>query len=262
MTNAAGRRLRLGCVQYLNARPLIDGWPGEVSFDHPAALCDRLAARDLDVALVSSFEFLRAPIYTVVDRIAIGSDGPVFSVFVAYRGELATSRSIQMDPASRTSVNLLRCIFGELNLSTPFVAATPAEIAENPEDVGRLIIGDQAIRFRQRHGDAYRYLDLGERWRAITGLPFVYALWLIRPEVADRGLIAAQLRALRDGNIARLDDLAATHAAMSPEFCRFYWRECLKFDFGEREQAGLLKFRSLCQKHGILERTTAPLRLA
>lgn len=261
MTPAAGPRLRLGCVQYLNARPLIDGWRGEVSFDHPAALCDRLAEGDLDVALVSSFEFLRAPIYTVVDGIAIASDGPVFSVFLAYHGELALLRSIQMDPASRTSVNLLRCVLGELNLSTPFVAATRAEVAENPENVGRLLIGDQAIRFRQQHGAAYRYLDLGEQWRAITGMPFVYALWLIRPEIADPASIARQLRALRDANISRLDDLAATQPAMSLEFCRFYWLECLKFDFGEREQAGLLKFRSLCQKHGILEPTTTPLRL-
>ena len=74
---------RLGCVQYVNARPLVRGWPGLVEFDHPSVLCRRLAAGQLDVALVSSFEFLRHPIYSIVDGVAIASNGPVYSVFVA-----------------------------------------------------------------------------------------------------------------------------------------------------------------------------------
>ena len=80
---------RLGCVKYLNARPLIYGWPGEVRFDHPAVLCDLLAANQLDLALVSSFEYLRNPIYSIVDGVSIASHGPVYSVFVAHRGAIA-----------------------------------------------------------------------------------------------------------------------------------------------------------------------------
>jgi predicted solute-binding protein len=57
------KSLRIGCVKYLNARPLIRGWPDNVAFDHPSALCQRLAKGQFDVALVSSFEFLRNPIY-------------------------------------------------------------------------------------------------------------------------------------------------------------------------------------------------------
>ena len=41
---------------------------------------------ELDVALVSSFEFLRNPIYRIVDDVSISSDGPVYSVVVAHRG--------------------------------------------------------------------------------------------------------------------------------------------------------------------------------
>src|SRR5207249_2161289 len=63
--------LRIGCVKYLNARPLIRGWLGGVEFDHPATLCKRLAKGELDVALVSSFEFLRNPIYRIVDDVSI-----------------------------------------------------------------------------------------------------------------------------------------------------------------------------------------------
>lgn len=261
MTSAAGPRLRIGCVQYLNARPLVDGWPGEVVFDHPAALCEKLAAGELEVALVSSFEFLRAPIYTIVDGASIASDGPVFSVFVAHRGDLETLTSIEIDPASRTSVNLLRCLLNELGLRPAFTA-NGSDVSAISQSTGRLLIGDQAIRFRHKNGAAYRYFDLGESWRQMTGLPFIYALWLVRPEVDRAESIAEQLRRCRATNLSRLDEMSMRGTRFAPEFCRFYWRECLKFDFGEREKSGLLKFRSLCEQHGILERNSDPLRLA
>src|SRR3989442_12629008 len=104
--------LRVGCVKYFNALPLIRGWPGEVDFDHPSALCQRLANNDLDVALVSSFEFLRNPIYRIVDGISISSDGPVYSVIVAY-GDDGPLPEIELDAASQTSVGLLRYLVTE-----------------------------------------------------------------------------------------------------------------------------------------------------
>ncbi len=63
---------------------------------------------ELDVALVSSFEYLRNPIYSIVDGVAIASDGPVFSVILAHREPIEQVREIAVDPASETSVNLLR----------------------------------------------------------------------------------------------------------------------------------------------------------
>src|SRR5262249_57886879 len=108
--------LRIGCVKYLNASPLIRGWPGNVEFDHPSALCQRLAKGELDVALVSSFEFLRNPIYGIVDDVSISSDGPVYSVVVAHRGEFWDIEEIELDPASETAVNLLRCLLAGLGL--------------------------------------------------------------------------------------------------------------------------------------------------
>ena len=113
--------LRIGCVKYLNARPLIRGWPGEVDFDHPSALCKRLAKGELDVALVSSFEFLRNPIYRIVDDVSISSDGPVYSVVVAHRGDICEINEIELDPASQTAVNLLRCLLAERGLKPRWI---------------------------------------------------------------------------------------------------------------------------------------------
>ena len=233
--------LRIGCVKYLNARPLIHGWSGAVDFDHPAALCRKLELGDLDVAMVSSLEFLRRPIYRIVDKISISSRGPVYSVLVAHREELSRIQEIKLDPASETSVALLRCLLAQRGLN-PRLVLWHRHLADA---TARLLIGDQAIRFRKKHSD-YRLWDLGEEWKNAINLPFVFALWLIRPEIEKAKEIADALRRLRDHNLENLDDLVSTQSEISPASCRKYYREHLFFDFGEREKAGLREFHYHC----------------
>jgi chorismate dehydratase len=240
---------RIGCVKYLNARPLIHGWPGHVELDHPSSLCRRLARGDIDVALVSSFEFLRNPAYRIVDDISISSAGPVYSVIVAHRGEISHVEEIELDPAAETSVNLLRCLLAELNLDSRVLPSSTSSI---PEGRARLLIGDQAIRFRQAHAHEFRFWDLGEQWSRLIDLPFVYALWLVRPEVVDKQRIADQLRALRDENLIKIDNLIDQEREFDRDFCQLYYRRHLRFNFGEKEKKGLLAFQKLCQKHELL----------
>jgi len=267
--------LRIGCVKYLNARPLIYGWSGAVDFDHPAALCRKLARGDLDVALVSSLEYLRRPIYRIVDRVSISARGAVYSVIVAHNEDLSRAQEIDIDPASETSVALLRCLLDQRDLKPRLVrntdlqsvrraelhSAEPATMraSAGPETaesmsagrtgqgpVFRLLIGDQAIRFRAEHGERYHYWDLAETWTKMTSLPFAFAFWLIRPEIENAKEIADKLRALRDHNVASIDELALSQSEVSPTFCRKYYREHLFFNFGEREKAGLREFHRRC----------------
>jgi chorismate dehydratase len=241
--------LRIGCVKYLNARPLVHGWPGDVALDHPSALCAQLARGELDVALVSSFESLRNPIYRIVNGVSISSDGPVYSVIVAHLGKISDVEEVELDPAAETSGNLLRCLFNERELSPRFVASSTSSLSTRR---ARLLIGDQAIGFRQRHANEFQFWDLGEQWKKSTRRPFVYALWLVRPEVADPESTAQQLRTLRDENLAHLDQVIADQDKFDSRFCGRYYRKHLRFNFGEREMQGLRTFADLCGKHGLL----------
>jgi len=250
--------LRIGCVKYLNARPLIRGWPGEVDFDHPSALCKRLADGELDVALVSSFEFLRNPIYRIVDDVSISSEGPVYSVVVAHRGNVSDIKEIELDPASQTAVNLLRYLHAAVGFNPHLVPRNTGVSPAGAESIStrraQLLIGDQAIRFRESHAGEFRFWDLGEQWKKLIGLPFVYALWLIRPEVPDAKTIASRLRILRDENLADLDRLIAAETEFDHQFCIRYYRKHLRFSFGEDEKEGLKTFANSCAKHGLLEK--------
>ena len=251
--------LRIGCVKYLNARPLIRGWLGPVEFDHPSTLGKRLANGEFDVALVSSFEFLRNPIYRIVDDISISSVGSVYSVVVAHRGDISKIEEIELDPASKTAVNLLRCLLAELGFNWRLIRGVlgstgcqPVVSGSLPDTKAWLLIGDQAIRFRQKHAGEFDFWDLGEQWRKLVDLPFVYALWLVRPEVIDPKQIAERLRVLRDENLTNLDELIAAEKESDHQFCSRYYRKHLQFSLGEKEKEGLRTFAHLCAKHGLL----------
>jgi chorismate dehydratase len=288
--------LRIGCVKYLNARPLIRGWPGDVEFDHPSTLCKQLASGELDVALVSSFEFLRNPIYRIVSDVSISSDGPVYSVVLAHRGKISEIEEIELDPASQTAVNLLRCLLAELALRPRLIgnidlqSVDPAGLQPGGCDAtenisagrtgnmpmfptgrrARLLIGDQAIRFRQQYAEEFSFWDLGEEWKKLICLPFVYALWLIRPEVADLKRVADRLCALRDENLADLNKLIAEvvagvadpgHPKLDQQFLFRYYRENLRFSFGEKEKEGLRSFAKRCAQSDLLPKRDLKLDL-
>ncbi|MGC1480919.1 MAG: MqnA/MqnD/SBP family protein, partial [Chthoniobacterales bacterium] len=138
----SGPAWRVGSVPYLNARPLFETLDG-VELEVPSILSARFAAGEFDAALIPIFAVLERGGGPVVDDVAIACDGAVHSVFLAYRGELKDVRSVAMDPASRTSVNLLRCLLRGFR-GIDFSESSAVEDA----DQARLLIGDPAMAFR------------------------------------------------------------------------------------------------------------------
>ena len=254
-------QVRVGCVQYLNAKPLIAPYDGPVVFKHPGRLADMLAAGEIDVALVPAFEALRQPGFPIVDGAAISSRGAVYSVFLAYRGELSEVRTVHLDPVSRTSNNLLRCLLGEFHgLEPRYETAGRSAEKELAEGEAMLLIGNHAIRFRSREREGIRYLDLGEEWQRQTGLPFAYAVWQIRPEVAEPEAVAAALRAVKCAGVRRAREIGREQTCFDAAFGERYLTEYIKFDLGEEEKRGLLRFRELLEKEGLLAGGDVPLR--
>jgi chorismate dehydratase len=247
--------LRIGCVQYLNSRPLIHPYDGEVTLEHPSALASDLAAGRLDAALVPTYEVLRDPHYVLVDGVAIASDGPVYSVLLGHRGPLKEVRSVKLDPASRTSQNLTRVLLAEYHGLHP---------EYGQEGDAELIIGNQAIEYRERCGSDCNLtiLDLGAEWKRCTGLPFVYAMWAVRADVANLPAVAEAFRRLKLRGLSELEMVIARDKSFTPEFRRRYLTEYIRFDLGDREKQGIAKYRELLAKHRRIEDAATTLRFA
>ena len=245
---AALHRLRIGCVQYLNSRPLIHGYDGAVEYDHPSALARRLAKGELDVALVPIFEALTARTYPIVDGIAIGSAGPVFSVFLAHRGELRAARTIGLDPASLTSVHLMETLLRERGCDIHTVAVAEPEIAMTNGTLDAvLLIGNQAIEFRNTNARAFQFFDLGEEWQRQMKVPFVFAVWALRPEIGHASEVADAFRALQQYGLAHLSEIVA-----GDPFRNRYLTEHIRYQLGPPEKMGIDRFRALLINYGFI----------
>jgi len=251
------RPIRVGAVNYLNTKPLIEGLTSfaphaSLELDLPSRLADRLATGDLDVGLIPVIEYFRAGRYSIVPGISIASRGPVLSVTLFSRVPWSEIRSVALDEGSRTSSALARIILEKRYGIRPAVESLPMGVAADDMHTDAvLLIGDRAMK-ACLPGFANAF-DLGQEWFDWTGLPFVYAVWAVRDGADLRGVDQA-LRQARDHGLARVGPIAQREAAklgLDSGFCRRYLGNILSFDLGPRELAGLGKYYELARELGL-----------
>lgn len=253
------RPVRLGAVSYLNTKPLVHGLDArpdlfDVRFDVPAQCAALLHAGQVDVGLIPAIEYQRADGYRIVPGVAIGSDGPVLSVAIFSRVPIGEVRSLALDTSSRTSVALTRILCAKrFGIAPAFSTAAPDLTAMLERVDAALLIGDPAL-----HVDAaalgLHKTDLGEAWRDLTGLPFVYAMWTGREGAVEARHVAA-LNEARDAGLGAVDAIAGAEGAgdaARTARATGYLRDTLKFGLGEAERAGLRRFHELAAELGLI----------
>jgi len=239
----------IGAVQYLNTKPLVHGLASHnrihLSYDLPSRLADRLAAKQLDVALIPSIELFRGAGYRVVSDACIGCRGPVMSVKLFFRTAPKRVLRLAVDEGSRTSAALAQILLAEQCGVRPKVEVLPigAGLADTSADAV-LLIGDRAI--GSQPGSFQLVWDLGDEWCRWTHLPFVFAVWAARFDVETHA-VEPLLASARDSGKANLAAIAAAEAAghgLTVPQCLSYLRDNLHFDLGPRERESLAAFYS------------------
>lgn len=242
--------MRIGAVSYLNTKPLVYGLEScadeiELIFDLPSRLADRLAAGDLDVALIPSFEAILDPGYTVVSDACIGCRGPVWSVKLLSRVAPEKIKTLALDEGSRTSRVLSRIFLQkQFGVSPTLSPLLMTDHWQETETDAVLIIGDRAM---APDPPQFPFVwDLGQAWHQWTGLPFVFAVWAARTqEQLDR--LDGVLSQTRDQGIANIAHIAESNSGrygLSEAQCKQYLQQNLHFHLGDAEKQGLeLYFR-------------------
>jgi chorismate dehydratase len=244
------RPLRVGSVPYLVGRPLDSGLEHESGIEYSRAVPSELvrALRNglLDVALVSSIELFRQPGYRYLDGLAIAGRGRVSSVQVFLRRPIEAVRTLALDPASRTSAALVGALIAERTLETREVA-----LGEDPRGLdcdAWLRIGDAALIESEEAPRLERY-NPSEAYCQATGLPFVFAAWIVRAGVElSAEQLAAFARARRRGSelAPALAREKAAELGLSTDFVRAYLLEECCFELGTQEfERSLKTFRDL-----------------
>jgi chorismate dehydratase len=252
--------IRIGAVSYLNAKPLYYGLceraPHVVlSMDVPSRLAEQLAAGELDVALIPSVEYLRGASlgYEIIPGFAIAAQGPVHSVKLYSRVPWQRIERLALDAGSRTSHVLARIwLDAEHHVRPARVEELPlgVSVLESTADAV-MVIGDRAMRVPRE--PFYNVVDLGEAWHTLTGLPFVFALWVVR-HGAELGDLPEALEQSRASGLAEAATLARIHGpGLGLDFatCYDYLTRILSYDLGEPEIAGLRRFAEMAARLGL-----------
>ena len=231
--------ITLGAFSYLNAQPLLRGISCEVIKTTPSKLLSLFESEKVDAALLSLYDILQRPQLEVVDNIAIGCRGPVYSVILAYEGPLEKIKKIRLDPASHTSNELIKIILKKFHQLDPeFVEESNLDTGELP----RVIIGDPAIAFREGRTTC-SILDLGEEWYRFTGLPFVFARWCLKKDHPHQQEIIRVLQQAKEKGMQERAEIAA--ASSNRVFYLRYFTEYIRYDCGAEEERGIELFQSL-----------------
>lgn len=263
--------LRIGRIAYLNVAPYFhylaeQGFSGEVVAGVPSALNRMLADGTIDACPSSSYEYgLHTDDYLLLPDHSISSIGPVHSVLLFTPGPMndLSGQEIAITGESATSITLLQVLLMEFCRVGEVSFKVPERVVEACLQDGQsaLLIGDRALKTAQQCPPGFQVTDLGALWYHFTGLPFVFALWIMRREAVEKypdevSALAMQLKATRDYAFDHLPEMAASLSVatgFSAVQLEDYWRG-ISYDLTDGHLEGLRLYFALCRKHGLLER--------
>lgn len=262
-------KLKIGKIPYANLFPIFYTLEKECdcsSYEFvggvPSALNKMLGDGAIDVSPSSSIEYLRNPsFYQIINGHSISSEGPIGSIFLFSKKRITELHNsvIYVSSQSETSVALLDIILRKF-----YGIQCKLEVSQAPEDSDAesfLLIGDDAIKYSSQftvHGSRLIY-DLGEIWYDMTGLPFVFALWIARKDLEENkadllskfinDLSMAKDIALK--NLTQIAKYAPVKAFMSEDDIVSYWKR-IDYNFTDKHKRGLDLFQQYLKELSCL----------
>ncbi len=260
----AQRPIRLGVVSFVNTLPLIDGLEGLADLDMrytvPSLLLGMLIDDEVDLALCSSIDYQRAETpLVVVPSGLLGCDGPTLTVRLYSTGPIDRIGDVHCDTDSHTSIVLLQILLREMHGVNPRLIDFDARRRSDDWPQAMLLIGDKVVTDAPPADRYLHQLDLGAEWVRLTGLPFVFALWMAR-RAADPELIrtaAAILDRQRRHNRHRVDLIVHRRArprGWPADLAASYLKGKLTFELTPTRRAGLELFFDKACEHGLVDR--------
>ncbi len=215
--------LRVAAISFLNPAPLLYNFEHapadaelrtryDVHYTLPSRCAAELHAGEADLGLIPVAEL--TPELRVVPGCTIASQREVRSILLLVRTHAGQSqtdalrgiRRIAADSASRSSAAYVRVLLGRFYGATPELVQHPADPLEMLHGFdAALLIGDPALLARERRaaidreiqagpGHSLLWIDIAQLWHEHTGLPWVAAVWAVRPAALHgSGVSAGQL---------------------------------------------------------------------
>ncbi|HHB79714.1 MAG TPA: ABC transporter substrate-binding protein [Saprospiraceae bacterium] len=184
-------RLKTTAVSYLNTKPFLYGLfqSGldqmlDISLDIPSECARKLSAGEADFGLIPVVAISEVENPVIISDYCIGADGPVRTVMIYSDVPIDRIQKLYLDFHSRTSVRLAEILLREYwQVSPELIPAKEGYLTDIQGDTAGIVIGDRAFALAEKY--TYQY-DLGEYWKKMTGLPFVFAAWVSRSPLPQK----------------------------------------------------------------------------
>ncbi len=243
----------------------------------PSQCAVELATGSADIGLIPIAAYATTPGLAILRGCTIASLDRVRSIILVIKHPdgMRAVRRVAADTASRTSNAYARIIFRKFHQTDPeFVPFAPDLDAMLETCDAAILIGDPALLALEdrearltRTGEALEYVDLGHVWKQHTGVPWVSAVWGVRPEAIDQaGVMAEQVTQdfvdSRDHGMAHIEDLVrewTPRIAVPAATIRSYLGEHIHYVLDEACLAGIDLFFRYAAETGVLPQAP-PLR--
>ena len=223
--------MRVAAISFLNPAPLL--WNFEhapeaaelagrydVRYTLPSACAAQLASGEADLGLVPIASLAALPGVVVVPGCTIASLKAVRSIQLVLRPGVTLGRikTVAADAASRSSAAYVRVLLQRFHNNHPQFHEHAADLtAMLHTNDAALLIGDPALLALERRDStgehaACTWIDVAKWWHEHTGLPWVAAVWAVRPDALARcGIAPRQLQqdlvASRDTGLKHVENL-------------------------------------------------------
>lgn len=260
------RLIKLGSVSFLNAQPLTYAIENNLvphDFDliqtPPSELSFKLHNKEIDMGLIPVAELLKRRNYNVVPGISISSIGKVDSVILVAKQDINKLTKIAVDKRSQSSTALLRIVLEIFYGIRPQYIPTDIDKEGLMDNVdGTMLIGDSGLREYYNLRDQYRIYDLGEVWTNETNLPFVYAVFAGNKDVILGGSLEALVESKNYGLgiVDKISKIESQKLGIDYEICYTYLTDRIKYDLGDEEVKGIIKYSELLSELDEAEKIT------
>lgn len=184
--------IKVSAVSYLNTIPFIYGLKNspifnqiELSLDFPALCSAKLLKNQVDIGLVPIVVIRELENPYIISDYCIGANGAVDTVCLFSNVPISEIESIALDYQSHTSIELLKILLREYWFLNPELKNTKIGFEDSIKGKhAALVIGDRAFTLRSK----YIY-DLSTIWKKMTGLPFVFAVWMANKKLSQDFII-------------------------------------------------------------------------
>jgi chorismate dehydratase len=241
-------KIKVGIVNYLNTRPLIYGLQRppisekiELIGDYPSRLVPMLKSGEIDVGLIPVAAIKQLPEYHIIGNHCIGAEGEIASVALFSEVPMEKIETVLLDYQSMSSVALLKWLMKDFWGIHPNIVSAKDEHYRDEirGTTAGLVIGDRAL--EQRRISSYIY-DLGSEWKAITGLPFVFAAWVsIRPLPQD---FIKEFDEANELGMQYIDEIVTANAFPLYDLAKYY-KLHLSYELDDRKRKAMEKFLEL-----------------